>query len=114
AAVKPLLSRLRRQVPRSTKVKARTSAISQNPNARKPAAIRINRSARASRTWVRADGEKAAPLWAERMRRGRRREDANLREREAVKVGLERRTYQANSARTITTCWRMAINYRTS
>jgi inorganic pyrophosphatase len=44
---------------------------------------------------VRAAGEKAAPLWAERMRRGRRREDANLRGREAVKVGLERRPYQA-------------------
>jgi hypothetical protein len=48
--------------------------------------------------WVRADGEKAAPLWAERMRRGRRREGANLRER--AKVGLEqRRPHQANSAR---------------
>jgi type IV secretory pathway TrbL component len=32
-----------------------------------------------------ADGEKAAPLWAERMRRGRRREDANLRVRVRVK-----------------------------
>src|SRR5262249_9101949 len=55
----PLLSRLRKPAPRNTKAKARTSAISQNPNARKPAVIRINRSARASRTWVRADGEKA-------------------------------------------------------
>ena len=64
--------------------------------------------------WVRADGAKAAPLWAERMRRGRRREDANLRERERVKVGLERRPYQANSARTITTCWWMAITIETS
>ena len=49
--------------------------------------------------WVRVDCEKAAPLWAERMRRGRRREGANLRGR--ANMGLEqRRPYQANSART--------------
>ena len=71
----------------------------QNPNARKLAVTRINRRVKASRMWVRADGEKAAPLWAERMRRGRRREGANPRER--AKVGLEqRRPHQANSART--------------
>ena len=63
--------------------------------------IRINRSERASRTWVRADGEKAALLWAERMREGRQHEDANLRER--AKIALERRSYRANSGRTITT-----------
>jgi hypothetical protein len=98
-AVRPLPSRLKRPVPQNTKAKARTSAISQNPNARKLAVTRINRRVRASRMWVRADGEKAAPLWAERMRRGRRREGANPRER--AKVGLEqRRPHQANSART--------------
>src|SRR5262249_59397224 len=99
--VKPLPSRSRRPVPRNTKAKARISAISQNPSARKLTVIRINRSARASRTWVRADGEKAALLWAERMRQGRPREDANLRER--AEMGLERRAYRANSGRTITT-----------
>jgi hypothetical protein len=82
-AVKPLPSRLRRPAPRNTKAKARTSAISQNPNARKPSVIRINRSAKASRTWAREDGEKAAQLWAERMRRGQRGEDANLRARKS-------------------------------
>jgi len=49
---------------------------------------------------VRVDGEKAALLWAERMRLGRPREDANLRER--AEMGLERRPYRANSGRTIT------------
>jgi hypothetical protein len=44
---------------------------------------------------------RAALLWAERMRQGRRREDANLRER--AKMGLERRPYRANSGRMITT-----------
>jgi Family of unknown function (DUF6496) len=41
--------------------------LAKGPKARKLAVTRINRRVRASRMWVRVDGEKAAPLWAERM-----------------------------------------------
>ena len=56
---------------------------------------------REGKSHVGARGRRESSSAMGRMRQGRQREDANLRER--AKIGLERRPYRANSGRTIKT-----------